>query len=89
MPWFIKLHDNYQAGFVCGNHFFFCFQRKYTDEHLIPFLLIHFCTFQLSKNKLVPERSDEIGQEPTTTIIIIVIELVMYPGSHKHVAQKK
>lgn len=42
--------------------------------------LIHFCSFQLSKSKLVPERSDESGRAPITAIIIIVIELVMYPG---------
>ena len=43
--------------------------------------LIHFCSFQVSKSKLVPERSDESGQAPTATIIIIVIERVIHPGS--------
>lgn len=43
--------------------------------------LIHFCFFQFSESKLVSERSDESGQPPATTIIIIVIELFKYQGS--------
>ena len=80
MPCFIKLQDNYQAGFVCGSQFF-AFRGNMLMSIWSFSCLIHFCSCQLSKSKLVPERSDESGWAPTTTIIIIVIELVTYPGS--------
>lgn len=69
--------------------FFFTSRRNILMSTWSISSLIHFCPFQSSKSKLVPERSDESGQVPST-----IIHYYCHWSSHvtrfsqKHATQK-